>query len=128
MKNIHPELIVWTEYLLRCPFFIHYRECDQTHITLNALCFDFHHLSTLSSIPCTYTPCSVCAHIYMCDEVFIHIHPKIDIHPFHSRSFLNTTCVPSCAYVYLIWRVHIYSRSIYLFSLQVLFALHTHYS
>ena len=71
---------------------------------------DFHHpsLSTLFSISCTYTPCNVCAHIYMYGEILIHIHIKIGIYAFGSRLFSNTTCVPSCAYMYLICHVHIY--------------------
>ena len=87
---------------------------------------DIHHLSTLSSSSCTYPPCSVCAQMYMYDEIFIHIHPQIDIHPFRSRSFSITTCVSSCAYMYLIWRVHIYPHSSHLLSLQSLIVIHTH--
>ena len=64
--------------------------------------------STLSSNSCTYTPCSVCARINMYDEIFIHTHPKINIYPFRARLFSNTACVPSCAYMNLIWLVHIY--------------------
>ena len=89
---------------------------------------DIHHRSTLSSNSCTYTPCSVCAHINMYDEIFIHIHPKIDIYPFRSRlSSKHRLCAQLCIYVLDLARTHI-PTSNYLFSHQALFALHTHYS
>ena len=84
--------------------------------------------STLSSNSCTYTPCSVCARINMYDEIFIHIHPKIDIYPFRSRlSSKHRLCAQLCIYVLDLARTHI-PTSNYLFSHQALFALHTHYS
>jgi len=70
-----------------------YPDCSMSfHLKRVVRFIDIHHLSTLSSISCTYTPCSICAQMYMYDEIFIHIHPKIDIYPFRSRwNSINTS-------------------------------------
>jgi hypothetical protein len=87
--------------------------------------FDFHHLSTLFSISCTYTPCNGCTHIYMYGEILIHILPRsIYIYPFHSRWFW-TPPVPPFVYI-CTWCVS-YTYTHILLSLQALFAI-THYS
>ena len=75
---------------------------------------------------CTYTPwVYVC--IYICMVKYSYIFTP-DLHISISITLvLNTTCVPSCVYMCLIWCVHIYPHSSYLLSLQALFAI-THYS
>ena len=74
--------------------------------------FDFHHVFTLFSISCTYTPCNVCAHIYMYGEILIHILPRSIYISISLTLVLNTTCAPFCVYMYLMWFVHIYPHSI----------------
>ena len=73
---------------------------------------DFHHLSTRFSISCTYTPCNVCAHIYMYGEILIHILPRSVYISISLTLVLNPTCAPFCVYMYLMLFVHIYPHSI----------------
>ena len=68
---------------------------------------DFHHLSTLFSISCTYTPCNVCAHIYMYGEILIHIHIKIGIYALYIYIYIYMyVCMYICMYIYMI--IYIY--------------------
>ena len=48
----------------------------------------------------------------MYDEIFIHIHLRSIYISISITLVLNTTCAPSCVYMYLIWLVHIYPHSI----------------
>ena len=94
--------------------------------------FDFHHLSTLFSISCTYTPCNVCAHIYMYGDILIHILSDLYIYPFHSLWFW-TPPVPPFVYIctwcgsYTYTHILSYTYTHILLSLQALLAI-THYS
>ena len=68
---------------------------------------------------------SVCAHIYMYDEIFIHIHPRsIYIYPLQSRSFWTPPVSPV---VFICTWSGSYTYTHILLSLQALFAI-THYS
>ena len=60
---------------------------------------DIHHLSTLSSISCTYTPW-VYVRIYICMMKYSYIFtPDLYIHPFQSRSFWTPPVSPG-VYIY----------------------------